>query len=470
MTEIRFGTDGWRAVMSDQFTFGNVRRVCRAVAAYMSETGEAAQGVLVGRDARFMSEHFAAQAVGVFAEAGIPVHEMEGDAPTPLVAFAAARGGLAGAVMFTASHNPPEYQGVKFIPGYGGPAAPEITAGIEAHLASSSGEPFDTHAQVRAAKLDADADYEAHLLSLVDVATIRKAGLRVAYDAMAGSGRRNMPRLLASAGLTVESLHTERDPFFGGRTPEPNQEHLPELCQRVAAGAVDLGLATDGDADRFGVVDAGGEYLSANEVIVLLAYHLAKHRDERGALVRTVATTHMLDRLACRYGLELIETPVGFKHICAEMRRGPVVIGGEESGGLSIGRHIPEKDGLLAGLLVAELRAVAGRPLREVWQQIVAEIGGVVNRRVDLRVPDEAKGRILAKLADGSVAQVGRAAVREISTIDGVKLLLDDERWLLVRASGTEPLLRVYLEAPDAPRLAELERSALAQIEAYLKG
>lgn len=483
---IKFGTDGWRAVLCEEFTFANARRVTRAVVDYLREAGLDQRGVVIGYDTRFLAERFAAAAAEVCAAAGLPVHLTDGDAPTPVVAYAILEKRAAGALMFTASHNPPEYQGLKFIPEYAGPATPEITGRIEAFLA---GGDLDTLAPTSPAPsgsetpgalprlpgqpapvtaFDPKPAYLAHLRTLVDLAAIRRAGLRVLYDPMFGTGRRYLPDLLEEAGCHLTVIHGQRDPFFGGETPEPIEAHLGEPIARVKAGEADLGLATDGDADRFGIIDSDGTYLSANQIIPLLFWHLVR-KGAPGGVARTVATTHLLDRLAARFGRPVTETPVGFKYICQAMREGPIVIGGEESGGLSIGGHIPEKDGILACLLVAELRAAAGRPLKELLAEVMREAGPAYSRRIDLRYPDGEKRAIMQGLQEKAPAQVGGVPVAQVVRLDGVKVVLADGSWVLVRASGTEPLLRVYVEAGSSAGLAQRIEDARTMLGSYLR-
>ncbi|MDI6871806.1 MAG: phosphoglucomutase/phosphomannomutase family protein [Bacillota bacterium] len=475
---IKFGTDGWRAVMCEEFTFANVRRVTRAIVDYLREAGLAGRGIIIGYDTRFLAERFAAVAADVCAVAGVPVYLTEGDAPTPVVAHAILDRGTAGALMFTASHNPPEYQGLKFIPDYAGPAAPEITRRIEDFLAGGDlgtlgpgrsapaspvpGQPAPVTA------FDPKPAYLTHLRALVDLAAVRAAGLRVLYDPMFGTGRRYLPDLLEEAGCRLTVIHGERDPLFGGETPEPIERHLGELISRVRAGEADLGLATDGDADRFGIIDRDGSYLSANQIIPLLFWHLVR-KGVPGGVVRTVATTHLLDRLAARFGRPVTETPVGFKYICQVMREKPICIGGEESGGLSIGGHLPEKDGVLACLLVAELRAVAGRPLRAILAELMEEVGPAFSRRIDLRYAETEKRAIMRRLQEGAPAEIGGVLVTSVNRTDGVKLILADGSWVLVRASGTEPLLRVYVEASSPEMLERRIEDARAVLTSYLR-
>lgn len=470
---IRFGTDGWRAIMCDTFTFNNVRIVVQAIAAYLLDKDDQ-RPVFVGHDARFLAERFADEACGVLAASGIRTLRAPTDLPTPVVAFAVTHVGCAGAIMFTASHNPPEYNGIKFIPDYGGPASPEITHAIEQNIrnlqAQASG--VVTHTDITAAKAeglvrmyDPKGDYLKHIEKILPIGSLGHAHLGVVYDPMYGSGRHYLEEMLHNAGARVSTLHNHRDPLFGGRMPDPTAHHLGDLVQHLKHSGAEIGLATDGDADRFGVVDTGGHYLSANQVISLLFVHLVEHFGLEGSVVRTVATTHLLDRLAAKYGRVVHETPVGFKHICDMMRKEPVVIGGEESGGLSIGPHIPEKDGLLANLLVAHMRAVRGKPLHSVLGEIMDEVGTSVSRRVDLKIPDERKGQLVHTLAQTPPERIGNWPVESVSTIDGVKLLLVGDRWVLARPSGTEPLLRLYMEAPTEGDLESIQAALQTVID-----
>ncbi|MCL4515294.1 MAG: phosphoglucomutase/phosphomannomutase family protein [Firmicutes bacterium] len=475
MGEIKFGTDGWRAVMCDTFTFSNVRLVAQAIADYLrahypAESAE--KGVLVGYDSRFLAERFADEAARVLAANGIRTLVTAVDAPTPVVAHAVVVRQAAGALMFTASHNPPEYNGLKFIPDYGGPAAPEITREIEERLDGvlARGQMRQLSAEeARASTLiesiDPRPDYLHHLSSLVDFGLIRNAGLRVIYDPMYGTGRHYLGRILTEAGCQVRVIHGQRDPLFGGLNPEPTEEQLAELTGLVKGGEADLGLATDGDADRFGVIDSQGRYITPNQVISLLLAHLAG-KGERGGVARTVATTHLIDRLAVKYGLAAYETPVGFKHICQLMREKPILIGGEESGGLSIGRHIPEKDGILACLLVAELRAAAKKPLAQILDELMREVGPSFSRRIDIHLPEERKRAVIENLKINPPEEVGDQAVTGVNTIDGVKVTLKDGSWFLARPSGTEPLLRIYVEAGSEGLLQKRIAEVRALVEA----
>lgn len=475
MTSIRFGTDGWRAIIAEDFTFANVRAVVCAIARYLKKQGKGQHGVVVGYDTRFLSDAFAREAACVLDAHGIPVLMVKRPTPTPLVAFAVVYYGADGAIMFTASHNPPQYNGIKFIPDYGGPATPDITRGIEAELpdALREAKTLRLPEAPRAEAIDVWPAYVRHLDGLVDWETVERAALSAVVDPMYGAGQGLVRELLAARGWTVNELHGTRDPLFGGHLPEPTEAHLTALRDAVVAGGAHLGLANDGDADRFGVVDGDGTYVTPNQVLVLLAHHLLARRGWKGALVRTVATTHLLDRVAERFGVPLVETPVGFKYVGDAMRRGPVVVGGEESGGLSVLGHIPEKDGILANCLIAEVRAAEGRPLRAALADLEREYGRAVHKRLDLHLPDDAKRTVVEGLCQAPPSALAGRRVREVRTVDGVKLLLEGDAWVLVRPSGTEPLLRVYLEAEAEVQLVALEeavRALTARAETVAQG
>ncbi|MGI6038431.1 MAG: phosphoglucomutase/phosphomannomutase family protein [Limnochordia bacterium] len=459
MGKIKFGTDGWRAVMCDQFTFANVGTVIQAIAQYLREK-EAPAPILIGHDSRFLAEEFARLSAEVLAGNGIKALVVQGDLPTPVLAQGVLQHQAAGGIMFTASHNPYHYNGLKFIPHYGGPAHNQITQSIERQLDQVGEVKKRPYAEAQREGLIEEIDlgegYEEAVASLIDWDALQKAQLHIIYDPMYGTGRKILPRLLERGCCRVEVIHNRRDAFFGGLMPEPTGVQLGELVEEVQRQGADLGLATDGDSDRFGVIDADGQYISSNQVLVLLLEHLIKHKGWRGAVVRTVATTHMLDALAKAYGLELVETPVGFKHICQVMREREVIIGGEESGGLSVGPHIPEKDGLLADLLIAELRAVAGRPLKEVLAELYAKFGSFIGKRIDLPLSPGEKERLMAKAAQIGSHWEGEEVVERIA-VDGMKFILADGSWCLMRPSGTEPLVRVYLEAHTSEGLAQME-------------
>ncbi|MGI6565924.1 MAG: phosphoglucomutase/phosphomannomutase family protein [Limnochordia bacterium] len=467
---IKFGTDGWRAVMCDTFTFENARIVVQAIAAYLLASSKAGRGVIVGHDARFLGERFAEEAARVLIANGIKVYMLPHDAPTPVIAYAVALLQTAGAVVFTASHNPPEYNGIKYIPEYAGPADTDITKAIEGKIglpAAEGAESVDLEAARRDGSLeiiDPREAYFQHLRRLVNFEAIAESGLKVVCDPMHGSGRHYLAEVLKANGCRVEIIRGNRDPLFGGGMPEPTAAQLMPLAERVRESGSHLGLATDGDADRFGIIDDTGRFITPNQLVALLLVHLVEHRSYRGDVVRTVATTHLIDRLAAKYGLQVLETPVGFKYICEHMRQRPVIIGGEESGGLSIGGHIPEKDGILANLLAAEMRAVWGENLSSILDSIMAEVGPVFSSRIDLSYPAEQKTILLKKLVSTHPETVAGRKLERIIDIDGAKYILEDGSWFLVRPSGTEPLLRVYVEAQSEEAVQELQEAVAALV------
>lgn len=455
MSKIKFGTDGWRDLMYDRFNLANVNRVVSAIAAYIKEQGGADRGVVVGYDARFFSDFFAAKASELLQTAGIKTYTFTRDLPTPVVAYSVQKYKAFGAVMFTASHNPPAYNGIKFIPEYAGPATPEITSKIEGFIPE---EVFPVEAGKQNSEIvDPIPSYLEELKKLVDVNVIAQSELEVGYDPMYGTGRGILDALLLT---DVNVLHNRRDPLFGGGMPDPQRELLSDLIDWVKGGKNRIGLATDGDADRFGFVDDGGVYLTPNQILPLVLYHLAKNKGVKGVVGRSIATTHLMDALGAELGLATVETPVGFKYLGELMRKQQVVVAGEESGGLSIGGHIPEKDGILACVLLAELRAVAGKPLSAVLQDIWQKVGSYYSRRLDLHLTEEKKERILSTIQKNPVEQIAGKKVTEVRRLDGFKFILEDGSWCLVRPSGTESLIRVYLEAHSEADLGKLEESS----------
>lgn len=456
MSEIKFGTDGWRDLMYDRFNLPNVLRVVEAIALYTKDNQGEDRGIVVGYDARFFSDFFAEKAAETLTAHGIKVYFGERDLPTPVIAFAVTQYRAFGAIMFTASHNPPEYNGIKFIPEYAGPASLEITKAIEGKLHSQSGaENVSKRPNPQLiTKFDPTEAYLKQLRTLIDIDAIKKAGINLVIDPMFATGRGFLSGLFDD--YPVNEIHNRRDPLFGGAMPDPQGEFLMELRDLVQSKENSIGLATDGDADRFGIVDSDGSYLNANQVISLLMWHLITNRGLKGVAARTVATTHMVDSLGKLYGVDVIETPVGFKYIGEIMRTKPVIIGGEESGGLSIQGHLPEKDGILACALMAELRAVTGKPLQATLADLYAKVGQFFTRRLDIHLAEPAKTAILERCRTTSLERIGTLKIGEIRRIDGFKYILENGSWFLIRPSGTEPLIRVYFEANSKGALEEL--------------
>jgi phosphomannomutase len=468
-TKIKFGTDGWRGIIADDFTFPNVRKVTRAIASYLETAYTKDRPVLVAYDTRFLADQFAQTAAQVLADLGWTVKVTERDCPTPVIAYNARHLNSAGALMFTASHNPAPYCGIKYIPDYAGPATPEITDTIVANIEAASDALPNNKPSGSISSFDPKPDYMQFIYTLLDVERIRSAGLKVKYDALYSTSRGYLDEVLQHCGVELESFHTWRDVLFGGGMPEPKGDQLVGLVEAVRADKADLGLATDGDSDRFGIVDEQGNVLTPNTVLLLLARHLVKNKGKSGAIVRTVATTHLLDNLAAKYGLPIYETAVGFKYIGEKMRETTVLIGGEESGGLSIIGHIPEKDGVLADMLVAEAIAYEGKALSELVKEAIAEANGpLYNKRLDLHLTEAHKLAVMDTYTKNPPTEVAGMKVKEVGRKDGVKLYLEDGSWILLRASGTEPLVRVYMETDSTDKITQIAQameSAIAKLE-----
>ncbi len=466
MSKIKFGTDGWRAIMAEDFTFGNVEIVVQGVCDYLIEEGIAADGLIIGYDTRFFSDRFAERAAMVCNANGIKVMITDTDCPTPVTAYSILDKNTGGALMFTASHNPPEYNGIKYIPGDAAPALPEVTQKIENKvriIEDNGGVKKFTPQQMKEAGLTTVFDPKDHYMrqvkKILDLSAIEKANLKVVYDPLYATGRNYVPPLLSSI-TEFEMIHGQPDPYFGGIMPEPKGELLTDLIERVKQTGAHIGLANDGDADRFGIIDSDGTFINPNQVMVLLYLHLLKNRGIKGCVARTVATTHLLDRIAAGYGFKNIETPVGFKFIGHELQKEGVIIGGEESGGLSIEGHIPEKDGILACALMTEIRAVEGKPFMELLADIYKKYGAVYNKRLDLHCTEEHKQNFFKEIVKNAPEKIAGMKVDNIVDIDGVKFYLEDGSWVLFRPSGTEPLVRIYMEALSEDQLEILVDAA----------
>ncbi|WP_255192659.1 phosphoglucomutase/phosphomannomutase family protein [Natronobeatus ordinarius] len=445
MDAIRFGTDGWRATL-EEFTTPRVRAVGQAVATYLADEGLEAP-VAVGYDAREHSREFAEELARVLCANGFDVLLPERDRPTPLIAHGIVDRDLAGALVVTASHNPPEYNGVKFIPDDGAPALPDVTEAIADRLAEPEPLPESEHGSIR--EVDFVTPHAEAALERVDADL---EGLTVAYDAMHGSGRGVTDALLERAGASVTRLRCDRDPSFGGSSPEPSPANLEELVEVVQSGEADLGIANDGDADRLAVVTPDRGCLDENLFFAALYDSLLE--DDSGPAVRTVSTTYLIDRVGQAHGETVHEVPVGFKWVAEAIADHDALVGGEESGGFTIRGHVREKDGVLMALVAAAMHA--DEPLDERVDRLLAEHGTVVQDKTGVACPDHEKSRVLTALEDEIPDSVAGTPVEDVNTADGFKLLLEDGSWLLVRPSGTEPVLRVYAEAEDRDRVEAL--------------
>jgi len=457
---IKFGTDGWRAVISDTFTFANLRLVAQATADYvLEEAGDGQPEVVVGFDTRFLSDRYAAEVARVLAGNNIVAHLTRADAPTPAISYAVVHKGAVAGVMITASHNPPRYNGLKLKAAFGGAALPDQADRIEAHLVRNQEAARGPNVMEYQAALneglircfDPAWSYYEHLGQLVNLDVISDGELRVVTDAMYGSGRKCIADMLARTRCRTYEIRGEMNPGFGGIHPEPVARYLSALGAAIQSYHADLGLATDGDGDRIGAMDAHGNFVDPHHIFALALRYLVEERGWSGAVVKSVSTTRMVDRLAARYGLPLIETPVGFNHIADHMLNDDVLIGGEESGGMSIKGHIPEGDGVLMGLLLLEIVSAAGVPLHELVAGLQADVGPIhyTRRDIPLRRPI-AKAEMVARLTGDVPEVLGGQEIAEVKTLDGVQYLLADDSWLLIRPSGTEPVLRVYAEARES--------------------
>ena len=468
MTEIAFGTDGWRSTVDGDFNRENVTVVARAICNYLHNKGIAQHGCVVAYDTRAHSEPFADLVSSVLVENGISALKTVTFCPTPTAAFAVKQSGAAGAIMLTASHNPPKYNGIKFIPHYAGPATPDITDDIELEIGAVLGggaEEAPGRDSAAAKTVDVGDQYVEQLLKLVDGAAVEGARARVAFDPMYGAGQELFMRALDRMNCEVRPLHCRRDPQFGGLLPDPSEKNLGELKQAVFDHEALIGVALDGDADRFGVIDSKGIYLTANQALSLILWYMLEHSRKEGDVARTLATTHMLDTIAEQYGREVIETPVGFKYIGELMRARPIVLGGEESGGMSVTGHIPEKDGLLAGLLLVEIAVRFNKPLSELLQDIYRQLTPCFDERIDVPLPNETKLALMESLRANPPEKLAGAPVEKVDLRDGVKVLTGDGTWMLVRPSGTEPLVRVYVEARSRQAFDNVRDSALKIVQ-----
>ena len=460
---IRFGTDGWRAIVADDFTYENVRAVSQGVAWYV---GSDERAMVVGHDSRYCAELFAREAASVLAANGKHVILLDGVSPTPAVSWSTIRNKAAGAMVITASHNSAEFNGIKYKPDFGGSAPPEVVAEIERQTqrALSDGATVMSYQEAladgRIALSDPIPDFLAQLGMMVDLPRLRASGLRILHEAMYGAGAGLLARALEGGATTVAQLHAERNPGFGGMHPEPIERYMPDAMQRMAQGGFDVGIANDGDADRVGVIDEHGRYVNQLQVMALFTMYLLEKRGERGDIVRSLTSTSMVDALGERFGVTVHETPVGFKYVGQTMRDTDALLGGEESGGFAFRGHIPERDGILSGLMVTEMIVAYEQPLSAILSHLEELVGPHAYDRHDVSFPrdgyEDRKQEVYRRLRDHTPATIGDSRVVRVRDDDGFKFFLDDGSWVLVRMSGTEPLMRVYSEATTQQRVEQL--------------
>ena len=470
---IKFGTSGWRGIIARDFTFDNVRIATQGIADYLKQlstfnsdklrAGPQPSIVILGYDTRFLGREFSLAAAEVLAANGLEPLLCNRDTPTPAIAHNIRHRKAVGGINMTASHNPAEYQGLKFSTCNGAPATPEVTGQIEANIVKLQAAGWSFKSAVigmfQCKTFDPQPAYFKQLHKLINFATLKKAKLKVAVDLSYGTGHGYLDVLLEKAGVPQSGItlfHNELNPLFGGHHPEPNAENMADVSKFVRSGKAQIGLGLDGDADRFGIVDKDGTWLTPNQVLTLALYHLKKNRGWTGAVVRTVPSSHQVDAVAELFGVKVYETPVGFKYIGALMESEPIIVGGEESGGLSVKGHVPEKDGILACLLMAELVATEKKSLGQILKELARQIGEFYTDRINVSFAPEKKDALLAKLGSG-LKNIGPFKVEKFITTDGYKFLLPNREWVAFRASGTEPLIRCYIEAKSRANLKKLD-------------
>lgn len=466
--DITFGTDGWRAVIADQFTFENVRIASSAIGNFILKNHSKEFPVLIGYDTRFLAHDFAKCCASVLNSLGLNTLISNKPVPTPIIAFWAA--GLPknqktnGAIQFTASHNPPKYCGLKYITNYGGPASVEMTDKITGYINAINDTRRDMPRHISTATFEPLDHYTSHIKSLINFGEIKNAKLKIVYDPLYGAGNGYLDVLLKEAGCEVTTIHNKIDPLFGGLLPEPREENLNELKLTIKTQNAVLGLATDGDADRISAVDQNGIFYSPNQIASMLLRHLYKNKKLKGAVVRTLSTTHLMDHLAKKYNLPVVETKVGFKWICEVMRKENVLIGAEESGGISILNHIPDKDALLAGMLLTEMLAYEKKSLAEIYKDTLKDAGWFcINDKLDLHLNNKEKDKLISNLKSAKITNLKGLKIISVNSMEGAKYLFEDGSWFMARASGTEPMARVYFEATSQKTL-DLMRNAVQEM------
>jgi len=458
-TSIKFGTSGWRAIIAEEFTVDNVKRAVAGIAGYVASKNSNGAQVIIGRDPRYMGERFVQIASEVLAAAGVKPLIIAEPAPTPAISHEVIRAKTDGAINFTASHNPPEYSGIKFSTPDGAPALPEATSAIEALIPPDGKASSNGTAKVEAGASDPKPAFLARLKEIVDLPLIKASGLKIVFDPLWGAARGYSDGLLREAGIPIATVHDTRDVLFGGHAPEPEGHLLNEMRQKMKETGARIGIATDGDADRFGIVDQDGTFIQPNYVIAVLFDYLVETRGWKNGVAKSVSTTNMINALAEHHGVQLYETPVGFKYIGELIKQDKIVIGGEESAGLSIRYHVPEKDGVLAGLLCCEAVARRKKSIGEQIKDLFGKVGSFYAQRDNFRLTPEVKAKFTSKMKTDPAELSGRK-VKELVRTDGLKLILDDGSWVCYRVSGTEPVVRIYSEAKSEQDLAKLAKAA----------
>ena len=469
MAEIKFGTDGWRGIIAEDFTYDNVGRVAAAIASYVLRHEDPARGLIVGYDTRFSSQRFARAAAEILAAGGIPVKLANDYTPTPAISFAVKQRGAAGGVVITSSHNPWNWNGVKFKGRFGGSATPQIIKGIEEQLLAGA-TPNGRNSSIE--EVDLKQKYIEAICSFADLNLISKAKFKLAVDSMYGSGRGVLTKIFRDHGIEHVAIRQEVNPLFPGINPEPIEPHVAMLQETVVKERCSAGLVTDGDADRIGAVAEDGSFVDSHKIFSVLLQWLLTRKTWPGEVVRAFNTTRMVDRIAKKHGRRMNECSIGFKHIADLMMDREIVIGGEESGGIGYSRFLPERDGILNALLLANVMAEERKPLGQLVADLQREYGAHYYGRLDLHIPEELKQRAIRRAGSDDTRRLGNYAILSKGTLDGVKFFLNAptngsgaEAWVLLRASGTEPLLRIYAEASSP----ELVKEILTTAERFAK-
>lgn len=465
---ITFGTNGWRGLIARDFTFANLRIVAQAIADYLKRERQIPESpladrkplVILGHDARFLGAELALAAAEILEQNGLEPLLCDGPTPTPVISLLIRQKKAIGGLNLTASHNPATYQGIKFSTWEGTAASEEITSLLEAKIAELQKNGWSPEVkrpgEYQCATINPRELYFTEIKKFIDFEVLRKSSLSIAVELLYGAGRGYLDTLLEEAGVRIYRLNDETNPLFGGRRPEPSEEGMADARALVLEGKASLGLGLDGDADRFGVVDSDGSFMDPNKVLALTLYHLVKNKGWTGSVVRTAPTSHLVDAVAYIYGVKVHETPVGFKYIGALMESEPVIVGGEESGGLSVKGHVPEKDGILANLLIAELVAKEERSLQAILKEIQDKAGYFYTDRINIFIAPEKKEGIL-KLLEAGLDKIGSFKVQSLNRVNGFKFLLPEGEWVAFRASGTEPVFRCYIETRTQAHLEELK-------------
>lgn len=463
MGGIKFGTDGWRAVISEDFTFDNVKKVAQAIADYLSREGQALnvrdKRIVIGYDTRFLSDKYAQLAACVIAANGIKTILADRPTPTPSVSFTIKDKALMGGVMVTASHNPARYNGIKFKTYYGGSAGPEITKRFEDYLGKSAIQYLPLDELISSGMVEVKDIIHKHLEFIKKYANLKllkNTPLKVLVDSMYGAGNDYIAMLLSGGKCKIDTIHNEYNPSFGGINPEPIMPNLKELAAKTKSGKYDIGIATDGDADRLGIALPNGKLLTGHKVMTLLLLHLLEDRSVRGDVIQTLCGTALINKICKKYNLKMHETPVGFKYIGEIMIKEDILIGGEETGGVAFKGYIPERDGILSGLLMLEMMAMRKKKIIDILKAIDKEYGTYEYRRLDVKYPDDKKQKLVEYLRSNPPKEVLGKRIVTINRLDGDKFICEDSSWLMLRLSGTEPILRVYAEASSEKKALQI--------------